>query len=726
MRYYRQMLFAFTLIAVVYTLLIEGIFLTGYYLNRKAEYSRTVEATAQQLAGYTDSRVRAIQEIHMLLQASEYTANYLAEIPGEPNPMARLKLHTFLSSLFGIAPTQLNSIAVTKLTDDYAILNDSTGDLSLLRSKLHLNERELADIRQWFAATPGTALRFWPSVGDDGAAYYVLASRHWLGRTQPLYVFASFSVGQLFQVQSMEGGSYVMLQDNEAAAIIGEPLTRRQQEELLLDSIQAGRVDIPSASLDNLRFIYLAKPPQTASPMLISIIGIGLLALLAACALMVWISKRMYTPIQSVLQASGGMIAKGDEIAYVRNAFHMLHENIAEISSSMEAYKSDAEGRFFRELLLGMLSPSEMKDNLQRYRVPEAAGPVFSVLIKYVANPELAVDYTHNLILEIKPKLTAALRTLFEPGKWCVITDMSFETQVMIIADDDTEKLAEMLRNTLLSFEPEFGLELKAIIGSSCREVESISTSYQDALTVSGFNEFSPQSGEVITRKMPHAIWNGTAYYPINLEQSLTNAIIHGKTMVWRTILDEILEINRNGKNASLLQLTVMLGGTVSRIANGLYAEAGSVCEGDSPSFTEFRTARSFEELGVKAAEVFAELSDRIRRKSEQSSHGIAARMEEYISLHYHEDISLFDLAEHLNLSMTYVSTLFKAVTGHNFKDYLNEYRFKTACRIISEQPDKKVKEIAELVGCNTAILTRLFVRYTGMTPGQYLKEKQS
>jgi two-component system response regulator YesN len=94
-----------------------------------------------------------------------------------------------------------------------------------------------------------------------------------------------------------------------------------------------------------------------------------------------------------------------------------------------------------------------------------------------------------------------------------------------------------------------------------------------------------------------------------------------------------------------------------------------------------------------------------------------------YIHEHYQEDISLFHLADYLNLSRNYVSTLFKNTVGRNFKDYLGEYRHQIACRIMQEQPHKKIKEVAEMVGCNTEILTRLFTRYSGMAPSDYLHQ---
>jgi len=100
----------------------------------------------------------------------------------------------------------------------------------------------------------------------------------------------------------------------------------------------------------------------------------------------------------------------------------------------------------------------------------------------------------------------------------------------------------------------------------------------------------------------------------------------------------------------------------------------------------------------------------------------IKEKMTQFIKENYIKDISLLDLADHLNLTKNYVSMLFKDVVGSNFKDYLNHTRYIKACELLQENPSRKLKDVAELVGCNKDILARLFVRYGGMLPSNYQK----
>ncbi len=66
------------------------------------------------------------------------------------------------------------------------------------------------------------------------------------------------------------------------------------------------------------------------------------------------------------------------------------------------------------------------------------------------------------------------------------------------------------------------------------------------------------------------------------------------------------------------------------------------------------------------------------------------------------------------------MSSLFKNAPGRNFKDYVSEYRYQTACMLLMSNPSMRIKDVAERVGCNAGSLSRLFERYAGMTPGAY------
>ena len=58
-----------------------------------------------------------------------------------------------------------------------------------------------------------------------------------------------------------------------------------------------------------------------------------------------------------------------------------------------------------------------------------------------------------------------------------------------------------------------------------------------------------------------------------------------------------------------------------------------------------------------------------------------------------------------------------------DFKYYLNEIRIERAKNIMRQNPEVMIKDVAEQVGYNnTVTFNRLFKKYEGISPSQYMK----
>ena len=113
------------------------------------------------------------------------------------------------------------------------------------------------------------------------------------------------------------------------------------------------------------------------------------------------------------------------------------------------------------------------------------------------------------------------------------------------------------------------------------------------------------------------------------------------------------------------------------------------------------------------ARELEAEPSDSVR--------GAVKLAQQYIEEHFHEHITLSDVAAYTGLSECYFSNLFKVETGKNYYDYLSERRIETAKRMLLKDPRAKIYEIGEQVGYEETItFNRNFRKYVGMTPREF------
>ena len=93
----------------------------------------------------------------------------------------------------------------------------------------------------------------------------------------------------------------------------------------------------------------------------------------------------------------------------------------------------------------------------------------------------------------------------------------------------------------------------------------------------------------------------------------------------------------------------------------------------------------------------------------------------EYVSEHYADsDLKLPDVLEHLGVSRSYFSTVFKEKTGQSFVEYLTNLRMEKAKELLRET-GLCTYEIAERIGfADPHYFSLTFRRREGMTPKQY------
>ncbi|MCR5297004.1 MAG: AraC family transcriptional regulator [Clostridiales bacterium] len=92
----------------------------------------------------------------------------------------------------------------------------------------------------------------------------------------------------------------------------------------------------------------------------------------------------------------------------------------------------------------------------------------------------------------------------------------------------------------------------------------------------------------------------------------------------------------------------------------------------------------------------------------------------EYIEAHLHLPLRIEELAEHVRLSTSYLSVLFRRETGMAFSDYVLARRIETAQNMMLYS-DYSSTEISEILAFSSqSYFIRCFRKRTGMTPKEY------
>lgn len=134
-------------------------------------------------------------------------------------------------------------------------------------------------------------------------------------------------------------------------------------------------------------------------------------------------------------------------------------------------------------------------------------------------------------------------------------------------------------------------------------------------------------------------------------------------------------------------------------------------------SVEEFDTWNDAADYLRQLAEIIFELRENDQEKRERD---MVTKIQQYILEHLSEDISLVKLGELAYFNPSYLSRLFKQITGANISDYIQSARVNKAKELLSKN-DMKVHEIAARVGYDSpAYFAKFFRKIVNMTPQEY------
>ncbi|MGM0524459.1 MAG: helix-turn-helix domain-containing protein [Bacillota bacterium] len=102
----------------------------------------------------------------------------------------------------------------------------------------------------------------------------------------------------------------------------------------------------------------------------------------------------------------------------------------------------------------------------------------------------------------------------------------------------------------------------------------------------------------------------------------------------------------------------------------------------------------------------------------------IAERVSKFIAEHYRESLSIERIANEVNLSKSYLSHVFKDISGQTIMQYIMGYRLSQATHALESHPEYTIKHISKLHGFESdAHFSRYFKAHFKVTPSRYRKQ---
>lgn len=167
---------------------------------------------------------------------------------------------------------------------------------------------------------------------------------------------------------------------------------------------------------------------------------------------------------------------------------------------------------------------------------------------------------------------------------------------------------------------------------------------------------------------------------------------------------------------ARVVELIVLL----SRATIDAGADMNEILLCNTGYLREIEQFHSLEELSVWVTGIMHRFISYTFDFTQVKHSNVVHKVMEYVRSHYDQKITLDDLAQHVYLSRTYLSSIFKEETGQSLFAYINEVRVEKSKRLLLDEAIRLV-DIAGLCGFeDQSYFTKVFKKLSGVSPKKY------
>ncbi|MCL2050774.1 MAG: AraC family transcriptional regulator [Lachnospiraceae bacterium] len=215
-------------------------------------------------------------------------------------------------------------------------------------------------------------------------------------------------------------------------------------------------------------------------------------------------------------------------------------------------------------------------------------------------------------------------------------------------------------------------------------------------------------------------------YYSIEKEEDLLASISKGDVKTANALLNNILGqmLFQSGSNLEVLRFRVVeLTVLLSRAALKGGAKSEAILGLNYVYLREIDALSSIDEIVLWLSGVTRRFAQNVFDYAGSKYMDVSNKAISYIRGNYLDKITLQDVAEHVFLSPSYFSKIFKEETGQTPSAYITAVRLEVSKKLLKD-PALSIIDIAMLAGFESqSYFTQVFKKNEGCTPGQYRQE---
>jgi two-component system response regulator YesN len=445
-----------------------------------------------------------------------------------------------------------------------------------------------------------------------------------------------------------------------------------------------------------------------------------------------YLANQNYRPIRDLMSiVTGNGIAsrnKQDPIEYefIRTSIQSARMTESELRTRLSQQTPIIRIHFLSRLIKGYVDPSELRLESLQFMGISFVSDSFAIMLIDVEdmsafsaeNDEkewLFVNFViSNIASDLANERHVAYATELDQGRIALLINFSE-------ADEDewqaelasiTDQLENVLRQRF---------HLKVTVGTSfiVREIQAIGEAFRDSLKRLDKNRKSQANDSSVDRPPVY-------YYPLDIEQQLTNYVKSGEEEKTEQLLDALYADHYNGESPLIGSYFLLhLSSTLFRIVQNTPKVDSEIA---------MRLLKKHVDGTYDAHRTFLELKEDFRVVCQQWKEGRSdqgSRMLDTIKRIVRERfdqnmLSVSLIADELGITQPYLSFFFRKATGQTILEFISEIRLQEAKRLLKDS-NCTVMHVAQAVGYSNDIgFIRFFKKHEGITPGQYRTNAQT
>lgn len=439
------------------------------------------------------------------------------------------------------------------------------------------------------------------------------------------------------------------------------------------------------------------------------------------------LGRHQYKPIQGLFELMKKSEGKEASVVFDgRNELEVIHKRITDIFSNQESLnetmflqKPLVKEQVLMKLLKGKITNhNEMNSLIKSVDMNLEEGYYFVAIIAFegdlLTETEIkSREMIKTILSELKfqDAVTYGI-DLFDQDKMALIVIMDKKVSS---ANDQRRKVISDVKKAIDNISP-----LKSVIsvGSVYHDRRRINRSFIEALAAIEYKIVTTH-GTIIYFEDIRLQQEQQFGYPIDDQLKIIQSIKQGdQDVAIETLTHMFKELTKEDLSIQVLKsicydiINTILK-TISEVGLGEHIQ-------DYHSLIDFR---SVEQLEEKLRKIIINICQEIEEKKESRNNTLRDKILDYVHTHYKTyDLTLGNIAQEFDLSISYLSRFFKEQIGETFTNYVYDLRLKEAKRQLT-QTDKPIKSIVKNVGYNDASnFSSRFRKTVGITPGEYRK----